>query len=455
MVILSFADMSPLVLWRLFRQLWDRFSLEREKDDPAAIVMAVERDVSFRGINLWVLIAAVLIASVGLNVNSTAVIIGAMLISPLMGPIIGIGVSLATYNIPLLKKSLRNFIVAVFFSILTSATYFFLSPLKEPQSELLARTSPSFWDVLIAFFGGLAGIVAATGREKKLTVISGVAIATALMPPLCTVGYGIANLQPRFIFGAFYLFSINAVFISTAAYLIAQLLRFPNVEISDVRLRRRIRTIALGVVIGTLVPSLYLSWQLVRNAIREERLRLFIQRELVYPQTSIISYRVVPKEREQILEVVIIGEALSEREIQRLEQALRSYELPIAGIQIIQGNTSSTVSSSLIETLYERTVSEVQKLTDSLGKLHSRLRLYESEAVPTTQLLSEIRLFMPELQSLGLNRITLHHADSTSPDTAYVVVVKSKGAFSPELLQTWLQKRLKTSARVLILPDEK
>jgi len=445
--------MSPPVIWRFFRRLWERFSLEQEKEDPAAIMTALERDVSFRGINLWVLIAAVVIASVGLNVNSTAVIIGAMLISPLMGPIIGIGVSLATYNIPLLKKSLRNFVVAVFFSILTSAIYFWLSPLKEPQSELMARTSPSFWDVLIAFFGGLAGIVAATGREKKFTVIAGVAIATALMPPLCTVGYGLANLEPRFIFGAFYLFSINAVFISTAAYLVAQLLRFPPLEISDLRLRRRIRAIAIGVVIGTLIPSLYLSWRLVKEAIQEERLRLFIQREFAYPQTSVISYRLVHKGQHQVLEVVAIGEALSEREIQRLEQSLRSYDLPISGIQVIQGSRSGTLSPSLIETLYQRTIFEAQKLTDSLQKLHSRLRLCESEALPTARLLPEIRLFMPNLQSLGLSRLTLHHADSTLPDTVYVVLARSRSPISTQLLRSWLQMRLQTSARILILPD--
>jgi uncharacterized hydrophobic protein (TIGR00271 family) len=301
-------------------RLLERFSLEQEKDDPAAILAAIERDVRFRGINLWILIAAVVVASVGLNVNSTPVIIGAMLISPLMGPIIGIGVSLATYNLPLLNKSLRNFIVAVFFSIITSALYFFLSPLKEAQSELIARTSPSLWDVLIAFFGGLAGIIAATGREKKLTVVAGVAIATALMPPLCTVGYGVATLQLSFIAGAFYLFSINAVFISTAAYLVAQLLRFPSIEIANIQLRKRIRRIALLVVIGTFLPSLYLSWQLVQKAIYEERLRLFIQHELSYPNTSVISHKLIRRGEKTLLEIVLIGEVLTEKEQARLRR---------------------------------------------------------------------------------------------------------------------------------------
>lgn len=190
--------------------------LGEELEDRTRIATSIERDVSFRGTNLWVLIAAIVIASVGLNVNSTAVIIGAMLISPLMGPIIGVGFSLATYNLPLLKKSLRNFSVAVFVSIATSAMYFSISPLREAGSALQARTSPTTWDVVIAFFGGLAGIIAAIGREKKITVVSGVAIATALMPPLCTVGYGLARLEPQFFLGAFSLFLINAVFISNS-----------------------------------------------------------------------------------------------------------------------------------------------------------------------------------------------------------------------------------------------
>jgi uncharacterized hydrophobic protein (TIGR00271 family) len=332
--------MQTKAVLRLLLSLLDRFSLERDKDDPRAILSAIERDVSFRGINLWVLIAAVVIASVGLNVNSTAVIIGAMLISPLMGPIVGIGVSLATYNLPLLNKSLRNFLVAVFFSIFTSALYFWVSPLKEAGSELIARTSPSVWDVVIAFFGGLAGIIAATSREKKITVIAGVAIATALMPPLCTVGYGLASLQPQFIAGAFYLFSINAVFISAAAYLIAQLLRFPKVEIANAQLRLRIRRLALLVVIGTFLPSLYLSWRLVQKAIQEERLRLFLQQELRYAQTSLISYKLASQDNKTILEIVLIGEGLSEKDQERLRRALSNYKLPIDSIQIIQGATS-------------------------------------------------------------------------------------------------------------------
>jgi len=434
-------------------RLLERFSLEQEKDDPAAILAAIERDVRFRGINLWILIAAVVVASVGLNVNSTPVIIGAMLISPLMGPIIGIGVSLATYNLPLLNKSLRNFIVAVFFSIITSASYFFLSPLKEAQSELIARTSPSLWDVLIAFFGGLAGIIAATGREKKLTVVAGVAIATALMPPLCTVGYGVATLQLSFIAGAFYLFSINAVFISTAAYLVAQLLRFPSIEIANIQLRKRIRRIALLVVIGTFLPSLYLSWQLVQKAIYEERLRLFIQHELSYPNTSVISHKLIRRGEKTLLEIVLIGEVLTEKEQARLREALAAYNFPIDGIEIIQGRGSDTYtpSATQIEATYQRFYLESQRLQDSLRVLRERLQMYEKRDTLASTLLEEIRVFFPGVSAIGLSTLT---TAGGAPDSLYIVIIRHRGELPETPLRTWLEKRLSKPIQTCLLPEK-
>ncbi|MGF1925296.1 MAG: TIGR00341 family protein, partial [Bacteroidia bacterium] len=189
-----------------------RFSLHEDSAEENDIVESIRRNVEFRGANLWTLIFAVFIASIGLNVNSTAVIIGAMLVSPLMGPIMGIGLGVGTNDFELVKKGLRNLTIATVFSIATSTLYFYITPLHDASSELLARTSPSIWDVFIAGFGGLAGIVAATRREKS-NVIPGVAIATALMPPLCTAGYGIASGNLYFFLGAIYLYFINSVFI--------------------------------------------------------------------------------------------------------------------------------------------------------------------------------------------------------------------------------------------------
>lgn len=201
-------------------------NLDQDLDDFELIHATIEKDVVFKGTNLWILVFAIIIASVGLNMNSTAVIIGAMLISPLMGPINGMGYSLATFDFPLFRTAIKNFSFAVIAGLLASTTYFAISPVSDAHSELLARTSPTIYDVLIAFFGGTAGIVAITSKHKG-NVIPGVAIATALMPPLCTAGYGLATAQFNYFFGAFYLFTINTVFIALSSVAIAQILKFP------------------------------------------------------------------------------------------------------------------------------------------------------------------------------------------------------------------------------------
>jgi uncharacterized hydrophobic protein (TIGR00271 family) len=208
------------------------FDLRSELEDYDFIHETIAQGIVFRGTNLWILMFAIMVCSVGLNMNSTAVIIGAMLISPLMGPINGMGYSLATYDFPLFERSLKNLAFAVGVSLLTSAFYFALSPLNEAHSELLARTSPSIYDVIIALFGGLAGIVAVSSKVKG-NVIPGVAIATALMPPICTAGYGLATFQWNFFFGALYLFAINTVFIAFAALIVCRFLKFPIRSIVD------------------------------------------------------------------------------------------------------------------------------------------------------------------------------------------------------------------------------
>lgn len=211
------------------KKILARFRLKTEIEDFPEVIKNIESGVVFRGTNLWVLIFAIFVASLGLNVNSTAVIIGAMLISPLMGPIIGMGLGLGIHDLALLKKAALNYLFAVVVSLLTSTVFFLLSPIDEAHSEILSRTSPNIYDVLIAFFGGMAGIIALSSRLKG-NVIPGVAIATALMPPLCTAGYGLATWRLNFFFGAFYLFIINTVFIALATLITLKFLNFPYKE---------------------------------------------------------------------------------------------------------------------------------------------------------------------------------------------------------------------------------
>lgn len=229
----------------------DKFRLLHEKEDYSIVIDSIGKGAVFKGTNLWVLIFAIFIASLGLNINSTAVIIGAMLISPLMGPIMGIGLSVGINDLPLLKKSLYNYLVATVTALITSTVFFLVSPLNEAHSEILARTSPNIYDVLIAFFGGLAGIVA-TASKNKGNVIPGVAIATALMPPLCTAGYGIATLKLDYAIGAFYLFIINTVFIALSTFITSRFLSFPFTHLPDEKADVRAQRIIWLIVIITL-----------------------------------------------------------------------------------------------------------------------------------------------------------------------------------------------------------
>ncbi|MEO7493416.1 MAG: DUF389 domain-containing protein [Massilia sp.] len=245
------------------KRLFDLRHDQHENDEIDRSIRAGER---IGGTNLWVLIFAILIASVGLNVNSTAVVIGAMLISPLMGPLLAIGYGAGVSDYRLIRGAARSLLIFVAISLLTSSAYFYLSPLSQAHTELIARTTPTLWDVLIAFFGGCAGIIAQTRRSGS-TIIPGAAIATALMPPLCTAGYGLASGNWQFVAGAAYLFLINAFFITLATYLFVKLLRLPEHESSNPRIQRRAHFLIVIGVLGLSLPSAYLAYGLVQDQI--------------------------------------------------------------------------------------------------------------------------------------------------------------------------------------------
>ena len=245
-------------------KLQDVFNLAHDQAHPDKIDAAIRANTRVSGTNMWVLMFAIAVASIGLNVNSTAVVIGAMLISPLMGPIVGVGYGAAVGDTALIRQAARNIIVFIAISLVTATLYFLLTPLKEAQSELLARTQPTLWDVLIAFFGGSAGIVALTRKEGG-NAIPGVAIATALMPPLCTAGYGLAHGNWHYFFGAFYLFAINCVFIAFSTLLFSKLLKLPRRGLVSETKRRLHRIIITAVVLAVMTPSGYMASGLVRQ----------------------------------------------------------------------------------------------------------------------------------------------------------------------------------------------
>lgn len=248
--------------------------------DYAATLAAVRQDIPFKGATAWVLICSIFIASIGLNTNSTAVVIGAMLIAPLMGPVLGIGVSLAINDLSMLKQAFQNFLVMVFLSVVTATLFFALFPLQQESSELLSRTQPDIRDVFIAFFGGAALAIARTKKGTIASVIFGVAIATALMPPLCTIGYGLAQANLSYAMGAFYLFFINATFIAFASFLVIKLLRFPMIDYADSKQRRRVvRLVSFAALLIMIPAGITFKNALSENSFRQEA-QLFLSEQV-------------------------------------------------------------------------------------------------------------------------------------------------------------------------------
>lgn len=314
-------------------EIGKRFSLLSDKAEDGEISRRILEGVELQGATPWILVFAIFVASIGLNVNSTAVIIGAMLISPLMGPIMGIGHGVAIYDFELVKRSFLNLGVSALISLVVSTGYFLISPLSEAQSELLARTSPTLWDVLIAFFGGLAGIVGITRRERS-NVVPGVAIATALMPPLCTAGFGLATGRMAYFAGAFYLFSINCVFIAVATVIGIRLLGFPQHSFVDAKIARKVRSALWIITLGTALPSAYLASRLVKEEVFKSRARQFIRKEFSFQNAYVIDSNIDPKSCR--IDVSLMGTSVENAKLMEIEARLASSGLMGAKMTVHQ-----------------------------------------------------------------------------------------------------------------------
>ncbi len=337
------------------------FNLGEEIEDHDKIHATIEKDLVFKGTNLWILVLAIMVASVGLNMNSTAVIIGAMLISPLMGPINGIGYGIATYNFTLLRRALKNFGFAVGTSLVTSTFYFLVSPVSSAQSEILARTSPTIYDVLIALFGGMAGILA-IGSKQKGNVIPGVAIATALMPPLCTAGYGLATGKFIFFFGAFYLFIINTVFIAISSIIISRVLKFPSQTFVDERKKRRTHRIVTTIITLTIIPSIYFGFGLVQKERFTENANRFIQTVSTFEGSYLLKSEIRAGKREVTL--VYGGNELTPHGKSQIREQAKHLTLDPEKVDIRQGFSFSGITEG---------IREADQLRGELNRLHAEL----------------------------------------------------------------------------------
>jgi uncharacterized hydrophobic protein (TIGR00271 family) len=431
------------------------FSLADDKSEADAIDADIRSNVSLRGTNLWVLILAILIASVGLDVNSTAVIIGAMLISPLMGPIMGIGYGIGVYDFPLIRKSVVSLSVATLIAFLASTLYFLISPLSEAHSELLARTSPTIWDVLIAFFGGLAGIIAAT-RKIKTNVIPGVAIATALMPPLCTAGYGLANGQWHFFFGAFYLYIINSVFIAFASVIIISAMKLPHRNYVNVETESRVKKYLFALVLITVVPSLYLAYNLVKQEVFTQKAKSFVTQEFKFEEAYYTNLEIDPKEKK--IELSLIGKPIPKETLEDIRNKLIKNDLETALLVVHQAGEQKidtlSLKTSIVADLYKESQIALDSRDQQITKLNDQLRSYKTKEQLMESVTPELHTLFPEINSV----VIASGISSTSQYDIYhrqvtLLLVTAKRKLSnqdSERLIAWLSERLKTQEIKLI-----
>lgn len=385
---------------------------------------AIREGVSFRGPNILILIFAIFIASLGLNTNSTAVIIGAMLISPLMGPIIGIGLAIGIEDFDLLKRSARNLCVAAGFSIITSTIYFLISPVSEGHSELLARTSPTIYDVFIGFFGGFAGIIAIAAKSKG-NVIPGVAIATALMPPLCTVGFGLATWQIHYFMGALYLFLINSIYIALATFIGVKLMKFSRHVQEPSPRAKRVRKIVYAVALLTLLPSVYLTYEMLRQERFEMNASRFVQDEFAFPSTQVLSHKASDLHGQRTISVTLIGRILPQDSLElALSSKLRLYNLEGTTLHIIQGDAPATAPGHTPAQMFEFAQQAIASKQAAIDSLKSVLAYRNTTDTIAASLAPELKVIFPQVADIAVTKAVFGNVESARLDTLNVALVR-------------------------------
>ena len=419
------------------------FNLHQGEEKKEKVIEDILSNISFRGANLWILACAILIASIGLNVNSTAVIIGAMLISPLMGPIVGAGFALATYDFDLLKKTGKSLLIATVVSLIVSFIYFYISPFKDVQSELLARTSPTIYDVLIAFVGGLVGAISLT-REDKGNPIPGVAIATALMPPLCTAGFGLATGNISFFLGAFYLYSINCFFIGIATFLIIKYLKYTPKNTGNEALNKRLRVVITTLVILIVTPSLYLAYSLLKEKEFHENVAHYITAEFENSGYTIIYKKIHYNASPKTIELAFLDKKFTDEEVKTLQSNLKNFKLH--NTELIIRQKESDIDKEILSEINKNKASLSNK-DIKINQLKGELAQYKySDPI----FAKEIKVLFPNIESFYFGKLTdFSEKDNTSLTTVMLYTPKKETVKGKEVakevdtqkLQQWLAEK--------------
>lgn len=443
------------IIRSFFREYFD---LKKDKDNELEAVDSIRKGVEFKGANLWILILAIFMASLGLNVNSTAVIIGAMLISPLMGPIMGIGLSVGLNDFELMKRSFKSYSLTTLFSIITATVYFLITPLSEAQSELLARTSPTIYDVFIALLGGLAGLIALSSKGKG-NVIPGVAIATALMPPLCTAGFGLASGNIHYFLGAFYLYFINSVFISFGTYLGVRTMHFRQKEFVDKNREQIVRRSIVFVVLLTLLPAVYLTYGIVKSTLYEVAANRFISNELSFEKTQVLDRKVNYETNE--IQVVLVGDKVDEEKIELARLKLADYQLESTKLSVFQGTNEdgidlSSVRSMLMEDLYKNNEERLLAKQQRIGELEKQLERHQEYDNMSRTIVPELQVLYPTLSSLSISRAIEVESNTLKSDTMALAVLKFSKPLSEadkQRIGDWLKARTRVNKVKLVVSN--
>ncbi|MEO6721486.1 MAG: TIGR00341 family protein [Ferruginibacter sp.] len=420
----------------------NKFRLHTDNEEFPVVIRNIENGVVFRGTNLWVLIFAIFVASLGLNVNSTAVIIGAMLISPLMGPIMGIGLGIGINDVALIRKAILNYLIATGAALATSTIFFLISPLRDAHSEILARTSPTIYDVLIALFGGFAGIMATTSRHKG-NVIPGVAIATALMPPLCTAGYGLATLQLGFFFGALYLFIINTVFIALSTFIFVRLQHFPFKHLQNKRAEIIAKRIVWAIVLLTLLPSIYFGYDMVQQDRFTKTATRFIANEAHFTNDYLLNKKIDAETK--TITLVFGGNEILPQQIEQLKNQLGKYELGNVSLDIKQG------FAYLSDNKHDPENEQLNQLTRTLvtkehqqKALQTQLDSIRDQQKIGKQIYAELKAQYPNLTSAIVEPSVLFSDSSVTKQTFLILLSLSRSPSQREKrnVAQWLKVRL-------------
>lgn len=422
--------------------------------DVSGTIESIKKSIDFRGPNVWILVFAIIVASVGLNLNSIPVIIGAMLISPLMGPIIGTGLAVGIDDSVLLKRSLKNLGIMVAISLIASTAFFALTPLNlDEPTELLARTRPTIYDVFIALFGGLAGIVEGSRKEKG-TVIAGVAIATALMPPLCTAGYGLANLNGSYFFGAIYLFFINSLFIALATFLVVRYLKFPLIKFADPSKQRRVRRAITFFALIMVIPSIYTAFLVIKENSFNQTAKKFVAEHKTMGSSYIYDYSINHTKKPSTLILSVAGDPLSQFQKDTLMNSLEKKGILKNQLIIKESKRNDLLDEKgFVKSIFERSDLEINKREELIRNMEQELRQLRSKEIPYKQIASEIIAQHPGIVSFSIARgaqIDIEKLDSKEQVIALIKWQKPLSGIEIIRLERWLSIRLQENNLMLV-----